>query len=65
MPSVRASEGRATRRRACRKGSSTSEWEIAVGTHEAATTARPASGESGPQSAAAKISAGQCQRYQA
>ena len=35
-----------------------------VGIQEAATTARPAATDSGPQIAAAKISAGQCQRYQ-
>ena len=37
---------------------------MTVGTREAVTTASPAATDSGPQIAAAKISAGQCQRYQ-
>ena len=48
-----------------RTGSSISMWVSWVGIQEAATAASPAATERrGPQIAAAKTIAGQCQRYQ-
>ena len=63
-PTARARFGRRESTRERRIGSSTQWWVMTVGISETATTARPAAADSGPQTAAAKISAGQCQRYQ-
>ncbi len=63
-PTARARFGRSASTLERRIGSSIQWWVMIVGTAEAATTASPAGTESVPQTAAAKISAGQCQRYQ-
>ena len=63
-PTARARLGRRASARETRTGSSIRWWVATVGIREAATTARPAATDSGPQTAAAKISAGQCHMYQ-
>ena len=63
-PIARARLGRRERTAERRTGSSIQRCVAAVGIQETATTARPAATDSGPQITVAKISAGQCQRYQ-